>query len=108
LITAELDRQKGAALHEALHADESRAEAFAILRGLIEQVAVSPRAGGGFEVDLVGEIAGMVETARGTAASATNANAALGRAAFDAVTRRTIKVVAGTGNHRELTLSCRI
>ena len=69
-----------------------------VRRGLIEQVAVTPREGGGFEVELVGEIAGMVEVAMsGAAAGGTNANAALGRAAFDDLTRRSVKVVAGTG-----------
>ena len=42
---AELYRQKVAALHEALHREETRAEALEILRGLIEQVVVQPARG---------------------------------------------------------------
>lgn len=43
------------ALHEALNRDETRAEACEHLRSLIDGVAVRPRAGGGYEVEVVGE-----------------------------------------------------
>ena len=70
-----------------------QSEALEIMRSLIEQVIVHPREGGGFEVELVGEIASMVEVAMG----GERKNAALGGAALDAGSRRSVKVVAGTG-----------
>ncbi|WP_188517771.1 recombinase family protein [Alsobacter metallidurans] len=87
---AEVYRLKVASLHEALHREETRAEAFDILRSLIENVVIHPREGGGVEIELIGEIASMV-------AVATNTNAAPGRAALDEPLRRSVKVVAGTG-----------
>jgi site-specific DNA recombinase len=101
---AELYRRKVAALHEALRDPNTQAEALEIMRSLIEQVIVHPREAGGFEVELVGEIASMVEVAMG----GERKNAALGGAALDAGSRRSVKVVAGTCNHRELTLRCSV
>ncbi|MCZ8104298.1 MAG: recombinase family protein [Burkholderiales bacterium] len=95
---AELYRRKVAALHEALRDPNTQAEALEIMRSLIEQVIVSPREGGGFEVELVGEIASMVEVAMG----GERKNAAPGGAALDAGSRRSVKVVAGTRNQRRL------
>ena len=93
---AELYRKKVQALHEALHDPATEAEALEIVRSLIEQVIVRPRQGGGVEVELVGEIAAMVEVAQ-AAGGGPNAKAAPGRAALDDLGRRSVKVVAGTG-----------
>ncbi|MHB2170109.1 recombinase family protein [Alsobacter sp. R-9] len=90
---ADLYRKKVAALHEALQDPRTQAEALDIVRSLIEQVIVRPREGGGFEVELVGEIASMVEVAMGSERK----NAARDGAALDAGSRRSVKVVAGTG-----------
>jgi len=81
------------ALHEALHHEATRAEAFEVLRTLIDKVAVRSHEGGGSEVEVVGEIAAMA------AMSATNGNAAREGAALSAGDRRSVKMVAGTRNH---------
>jgi hypothetical protein len=56
---AEIYRQKVGNLANALVDPGTRTEALDIMRGLIERVAVRPAAGG-FEIELVGEIANMV------------------------------------------------
>jgi len=104
---AALYRDKVAALREALQREDTRAEAFGILRGLVEKVAVSPREGGGVEVELVGEIASMVRLAL-DGDGPERKKAAPGRTALDGGFVRSVKVVAGTRNHRELTLRCPI
>ena len=90
---AELYRKKVRALHEALRDPRTQAEALEIVRSLIEQVIVRPAAGGGVEVELVGEIASMVEVAM----TPERKNAAREGAALDERARRSVKVVAGTG-----------
>ncbi len=57
---AALYRLKVYTLHEALDHEARRAEAFEILRTLIDKVVVHPQALGGFEIEIVGEIAAMV------------------------------------------------
>ena len=94
---AELYRQKVVALQETLRGPKLRDEALDLLRSLIDQVAMRPIEKG-FEIELVGDIAHMVEFANDKAQS--KKQAALNEAA-----RCSVKVVAGARNHRELTLS---
>jgi site-specific DNA recombinase len=56
---AEIYRRKVAALHEALAVPHTRAAAAEALRGLIEEVRVTPE-GGGNAVELVGELAALL------------------------------------------------
>jgi hypothetical protein len=60
---AELYPERAAALYQALEREETGAEALGILRGLIERAVVHPREGGGFELELVCEVAAMVSAA---------------------------------------------
>ncbi|MGA7371998.1 MAG: hypothetical protein WBW37_05160, partial [Methyloceanibacter sp.] len=66
-----------------------------ILRGLIDRVSISP-AENGLEVEIVGEIAKMVELGTGNKAK---------RATLDEAMTRSVKVVAGTCNHLDLQLA---
>ena len=88
---AELYRRKVERLHEAIADPATRTEALEILRGLVDSVTLTP-IDGGFEIELVGEIANMI-TLPGKAGSAEVSNYA-----------SSVKVVAGACNHRELTL----
>lgn len=93
---ADLYRAKVGALREALEREDTRDEAFGILRGLVEKVMLHPRPKGepGFEIELVGDIAAMVEVAMGSS----NGNALRGdRRALGEGDIRSVKVVAGTG-----------
>ena len=65
-----------------------------ILRGLIERVSIGP-ADKGLEIEIVGEIAKMVELGIGPNAKQAN---------LDERLTRSVKVVAGARNHREFTL----
>ena len=71
-------------------------EAFAILRDLIERVAVTPGTDG-VEIELQGEIVAMVELLGSDAASPTDAKAALRRLHLDDGSRCSVEVVAGIG-----------
>ena len=81
-------RKKVGSLQQALSDPETRSEAIEILRGLIERVAVSA-AEGGFTIELVGEIANMVELSIGPEGRKVGPY------------RSSVKVVAGARNHRE-------
>jgi len=81
-------RKKVGSLQQALSDPETRSEAIEILRGLIERVAVSA-AEGGFTIELVGEIANMVELSSGPEGRKVGPY------------RSSVKVVAGARNHRE-------
>ena len=89
---AEVYRKKVADLQMALADPATHTEALEILRALIERVEVRS-AEDGFAIELVGEIANMVTLSAGA----------------ESVTkepyRSSVKVVAGTRNHRQLTLS---
>jgi site-specific DNA recombinase len=91
---AEAYRQKIAALREALEDEASRDEALQIIRSLIEKVVIHARPEGGCEVELIGEIAKMVEVS--TRCSETQ-KAVPGGTAFDDRTLSSVKLVAGTG-----------
>ena len=60
---AEAYRQKVAALHEALHQEDTRTEAFEIIRSLIEKVLIHEEPGAPPSVELIGDIAAMIEVA---------------------------------------------
>src|SRR5262249_13514170 len=94
---AEIYRRKVAGLQTALADPNTQTEALEILRGLIERVVLHP-AEKGFEIELVGEIAAMVNL--GAHHKATGPKGAAVPEAY----RSSVKVVAGEGNHRQLTL----
>ena len=75
---AELYRRKVAALQDLLEGDAARTEAVEIIRSLIEQVIFRPTAEAGLEVELVGDIAGMVHLAQNS-----NENSPVPRAVHD-------------------------
>jgi len=87
-------RDKVAALRDALYQEDTRAEAFEILRGLIEKVVIHDRPGQTPEIELIGDIATMVEISM---QGPETTKAAHVRAAFDEKTVRSVKMVAGTG-----------
>jgi hypothetical protein len=91
---AELYRRQVEQLQHSLSHPEIRDEAVQILRGLIERVSIRPAADG-MEIEIVGEIAKMVEL--GLESNKKRAN-------LDEKAARSVKVVAGACNHRELTL----
>ena len=88
---AAIYRRKVAALQDLLEKDATRTEAVEIIRTLIEQVIFRPTAEAGLEVELVGDIAGMVHLAQNS-----NENGPVSRAVHDEFTR-SVKVVAGVG-----------
>ncbi|MEJ1934065.1 hypothetical protein WDZ92_28030, partial [Nostoc sp. NIES-2111] len=103
-----LQRERVAALHQALQREETRAEALEISRGVLERVEVRPREGGGVKVEPVGEIAAMVASAQSATVAPGQQKAAPGGAASGPDVVRSVKVVAGTRNHRQLSLRCAV
>jgi hypothetical protein len=91
---AQVYRRQVEQLHQALDHPEIRDEAMQVLRGLIEHVLIGP-ADNGFEIEIVGEIAKMVELGLGPNAK---------RANLDERSTRSVKVVAGARNQRCLHL----
>jgi hypothetical protein len=87
---ADIYRRKVAALQDLLESDATRTEAVEIIRSLVEQVIFRPTAEAGLEVELVGDIAGMVHLAQNS-----NENSPVSGAVHDEFTR-SVKVVAGT------------
>jgi len=94
---AEVYRQRVASLHEALRADPEGREALEIVRTLIERIEVHPTAGGGMEIEVVGELAAMVRLGMQEHAGQA-AVMADGRGLF----ARSVKVVAGNRSHHDL------
>ena len=95
---AEIYRRKVADLQAALADPKMQAEALEILRGLIERVVLHP-AEKGFEIELIGEIAAMVDL------GAQNKKAGPEGSAVPDAYRCSVKVVAGARNHLDLLLS---
>ncbi len=62
---AELYRRKVERLHEAIADPATRTEALEILRGLVDSVTLTP-IDGGFEIELLGEIAKMITLPEGS------------------------------------------
>jgi site-specific DNA recombinase len=91
---AQVYRHQVERLQDALNEPEIRDEALQILRGLVERVSISP-AENGLEVEIVGEIAKMVELGIENNAK---------RATLDETMTRSVKVVAGTRNRLDLQL----
>jgi site-specific DNA recombinase len=89
---AEAYRHRVADLARHLSSEDGRMEALEIVRGLIERVAVKPVEGGAIEVEIVGELASMIEVALGSDEESANKKTALRDAE-----RRSVKVVAGAG-----------
>ncbi len=91
---AELYRQRVADLHVALADASLRSRATEIIRSLVDKIVVTsgPK---GLEIDLVGDLAVMVEVAQGR--DPKNKKAALVGAALSATEKRSVKVVAGAG-----------
>ena len=89
---AELYKKKIEKLHEALLSADTRASALELLRSIVEKIVVHPRGNGVFEIELIGEIANMVEIAIENERGAGNKRTALSEAE-----RRSVKVVAGAG-----------
>ncbi len=54
-------RNKVANLTEALNDPETKAEATAIIRSLLEEIRLEPNAEGGMDIELIGELAGLLE-----------------------------------------------
>ena len=88
---ADLYRQKVAALQGLLESDATRIEAVAIIRSLVEKVIFRPIPEAGLEIELVGDIAGMVHLAQNA-----NENSPVSGVVHDEFTR-SVKVVAGVG-----------
>jgi site-specific DNA recombinase len=91
---AQVYRRQVDRLQHALNDPEIRNEALQILRGLIEHVSIGP-AENGLEIEIVGEIAKMIELGIGNKTK---------QPILDETMSRSVKVVAGACNHRELTL----
>ena len=86
---ADLYRRKVAALQYLLESDATRTEAVEIIRSLVDQVIFRPTTEAGLEVELVGDIAGMVHLAQNS-----NENGPISGAVHDEFSR-SVKVVAG-------------
>jgi DNA invertase Pin-like site-specific DNA recombinase len=86
---AEIYRQKVARLHEELNRPELREEAAAAIRGLIEEVRLVP-VEGKLEIELAGALAGIL--------ALTSNNPRRSGQGLQ------VTLVAGEGNHRQLTL----
>ncbi|MBN9530344.1 MAG: recombinase family protein [Alphaproteobacteria bacterium] len=93
---AELYKQKIADLHAALAQPDLQVEAIEILRSLIEGVVIRPAEHATVEIELIGEIAGMVELAQ-SAAGGVNDKTPRAGGVLSAGMRSSVKVVAGTG-----------
>ncbi|MEI6202749.1 MAG: recombinase family protein [Enhydrobacter sp.] len=91
---ADTYRQRVTELHEALANPQAAPEAVQIIQSLIEKIVVLTTAEG-TEIELVGDIAAMVNLAQSSASE--RKKAALLGAALSATERSSVKVVAGAG-----------
>jgi site-specific DNA recombinase len=87
---ADLYQRKVAALQDLLESDATRTEAVEIIRSLVDQVIFRPTPEAGLEVELVGDIAGMVHLAQNPE------NSPVSGAVHDQFAS-SVKVVAGVG-----------
>ena len=90
---AQVDRRQVEQLQNSLNHPDIRDKAVQILHGLIESVSIRP-AKDGMEIEIVGEIAKLIELGIGANKK---------QASLDERMARSVKVVAGACNHRELT-----
>ena len=88
---AELYRQKVADLHGLLGNDATRTAAVEVIRSLVAHVALHPMPNGALQIELVGEIANMVNLAQNPKENGPDAGSVHGQFS------RSIKVVAGVG-----------
>lgn len=86
---AELSRQRVEHLHEALHDDAVRDEAFELIRSLIEEIRLVPK-DGQLQVELRGELAGILALAADSRKPGSHSATGLAQQ---------IKMVAGARNH---------
>ena len=56
---ANVYRQKVADLHDALHSEETRAEAFELIRSLVDEITLVP-VDGELRIELKGDLAGIL------------------------------------------------
>jgi hypothetical protein len=96
---AALYQHKITALQSLLENDATRTEAVEIIRSLVDQVIFRSTVEGGLEVELVGDIAQMVDFAQKS-----NENSPVSGAVHDAFAR-SVKVVAGARYQRYLPIS---
>ena len=90
---ANLYRQKVADLHLALEHQSTKAEAFEIIRSLVDEIVLTPE-NGKLRIDLRGDLAAILSLTENNKKPATDIRGELEQ----------FKVVAGARNHRELTL----
>ena len=92
-------------LHEVMEAGAEDHGALELVRALIEWIELHPLDGGGFKVEVVGDIAAMIRLAHPDPATASVGGCTPeALPAVPALFAHSLKVVAGTGNHRWLTL----
>jgi hypothetical protein len=85
-------------LHKALEDKVDGTAPLEAVRGLIDRVVLSPAPDGkGLEIELIGEIASMIDMALERKSGSKPGSAAADRDLF----LRSVKMVAGIGNHRE-------
>lgn len=85
-------REQVAALAEALTSEELRGEAADLLRSLIESIVLSPNSEGGLDIDLHGDLAGILSLATAK------------KGADQGPDLQQVKMVAGACNHLNLRL----
>jgi site-specific DNA recombinase len=95
---AAIYRGKVAALHDLFGSEATRTEAVEIIRSLVDQVTFRPTADAVLEIELVGDLARMVNLAEKS-----NENSPIAGAVHDEFVR-SVKVVAGARNHLDLLL----
>ncbi len=91
---AELYRLKIRNLNEALFDDDTKAEAFEVIRSLVDEITLTP-GNGDLRIDLKGELAGILSLCSGNKKPA----------GFKTSNPEQIKAVAGARNQRYLPLS---
>jgi len=84
---AEFYRRQVASLAAALNAEENHAEAADLIRSLVDRITLTPNAEGKLEIDLFGDLAGILTMAA-------NKNRPLGKSDLSV---QQVKVVAGAG-----------
>ncbi len=92
---AALYQDRVARLHAELNRPEVRTQAIEILRSLIEEIRLVPE-NGRLEIEVVGDLAGILTL------GGERKQPAVGDGGLQ------VTLVAGTRNHRELTLQCPI
>jgi hypothetical protein len=90
---ANLYREKVATLHLALEQPSTRAEAFEIIRSLVDEIVLTPE-NGELRIDLKGDLAAILSLSENRKKLAPEIQSELSQ----------FKMVAGARNHRELTL----